>query len=81
MQKVLRAKTSKVSFQTLKRFSIQEANRLHDDSLGNQILEVTRRMDLNFDRKRVWLGKWEKGSDIKKKRIKSLALFLDNLGT
>ena len=81
MRKVLRAKTSKVSFQTLKRFSIQEANRLHDDALGNQILEVTRRMDLNFDRKRVWLDKWERGSDIKKKRIKSLALFLDNLGT
>ena len=81
MQKVLRTKTSKVSFQTLKRFSIQEANRLHDDTLGNQILEVTRRMDLNFDRKRVWLDKWEKGSDIKKKRIKSLALYLDNLGT
>lgn len=80
MQKVLRTKTSKVSFQTLKRFSIQEANRLHDDTLGNQILEVTRRMDLNFDRKRVWLGEWKCGADIKKRKIKSLALFLDNLG-
>jgi hypothetical protein len=79
LQKVLRAKTSKVSFQTLKRFSMQEAARLHDDTLGNQILEVTRRMDLNFDRKRVWLGEWKRGSDIKKKRIKSLALYLDNL--
>lgn len=76
MQTVLKSKTSKVSFQTLKRFSMQEAARLHDDTLGNQILEVTRRMDLNFDKKRIWMGAWEKGSDIKRKRIKSLALYL-----
>ena len=78
LETILKAKGSKVSFQTLKRFSMQEAERLHDDSLGNQILEVTRKMDLNFDRKRVWLGSWKNGKQVRTKRIKSLALYLDS---
>ncbi len=78
MQTILKAKTSKVSFQTLKRFSLQEAERLHDDTLGNQILEVTRKMDLNFDRKRVWLDSWKNGREVQTKKIKSLALYLDS---
>jgi hypothetical protein len=43
-------------------------------------LEVTRKMDLNFDRKRVWLDRWSNGSEVQTKRIKSLALYLDNSG-
>jgi hypothetical protein len=80
MQAILEAPGPKVSFQTMKRFSLQEAERLHDDTLGNQILEVTRKMDLNFDRKRVWLDRWANGSEVQTKRIKSLALYLDNPG-
>jgi len=37
-------------------------------------------MDLNFDRKRVWLDSWKNGREVQTKRIKSLALYLDNPG-
>ena len=75
LAKILRAKGQKVQFDTLKRFSIQEARRLHDDELGNKILEVSRSLNLNFDRKRVWMGSWESGAQVKSKRIKSNAIY------
>lgn len=75
LSKIFRAKKTKIAFNTLKRFSIQEARRIHDEELGNQILEVSKDLNINFDKKRLWLGDWKSGSEIRKKRIKSLALY------
>ena len=77
LQKVLRAKTAYVSFNVKKRYSIQEAWRIHDEELGNIIRDVSRKLNLNFDRKRVWKGAWKRGSDLRRIRIKSQALYLD----
>lgn len=80
LRKLLRAKTGYVTFNVKKRYSIQEAWRIHDEELGNIIREVARKLNLNFDRKRIWKGTWKKGSDLRTKRIKSLALYLDKGG-
>jgi len=79
LERILSAKSPVVEFQSLKRFSLQEARRLHDEDLGNQILEVSRKLKLNFDRKRVWLGEWKSGADVQRKRIKSLAIYSNTL--
>lgn len=71
LNKILNSQRSKVSFSTLKRFSIQEANRLHDESLSNIIKTVTRNLDLNFDKKRIWAGRWKSGMSIKNNLITS----------
>ncbi len=75
LEAVLKAKSPRVTFQVKKRYSIQEAARLHDEELGNQILEVARVLNINFDRKRIWESTWKSGTEIKRKRIRSLAVF------
>lgn len=75
LETILTSKTPKVAFKSKKRYSLQEAARIHDDEIGNRILEVTRSMNLNFDSKRGWLGKWKSGTEIPKKNIRSLALY------
>jgi hypothetical protein len=74
LKKVMKSKSSKVSFPMVRRVSLQEAARIHDDDLGNVIREVSRSMNLNFDSKRIWMDTWKNGLDIKKSNIKSLAL-------
>ena len=78
---ILKSKGDKVEFTTKKRFSIQEARRLHDEELGNQILDVTRKLNLNFDRKRLWTSAWKKGSEVGTKRIRSSAIYSQNILT
>ena len=75
LQTILKAKTPRVTFKVKKRYSIQEAARLHDEEVGNQILEVARNLNINFDRKRIWESSWKSGQEIGRKRIKSLAVF------
>ena len=79
LERILKSKGGTVEFQSLKRFSLQEARRLHDEDLGNQILEVGRKLKLNFDRKRVWKGAWSSGADVKRKKIHSLAIYSSSI--
>lgn len=74
LDKLLNSDETYISFESLKRFSIQEAARLHNEELSNQILTVTKKLNINFDRKRVWLGNWESGKEIRTKSISSLAI-------
>jgi hypothetical protein len=76
LNQVLNSKKSITEFKTLKHFSILEANRLHDESLMNLILEVSRKLNINFDRKRVWMNSWHSGKELKEKRIESMAIYL-----
>jgi hypothetical protein len=75
--RIFQTRTAYVSFNVKKRYSIQEAWRVHDEELGNIIREVSRKLNLNFDQKRIWRGVWKRGRDLKTVRIKSLALYLD----
>lgn len=74
LNNLLKSSEKSIMFETLKRYSIQEANRLHNDEISNQILTVGKKLNINFDRKRVWLGSWESGSELNSKNIKSLAV-------
>jgi len=74
--KILKSKKDSVEFDTLKRFSIQEARRIHQEDIANQILSVIRTLNINFDKKRVWLEDWSSGEEIRYKKIKSLAIYL-----
>lgn len=65
-----------VEFDVLKRYSIQEANRVHDEELANVIVNAVRRLNINFDKKRIWLGKWESGKELATKQIPSIAVFI-----
>ena len=65
-----------VEFDVLKRYSIQEANRIHDDELANVIVNTTRKLNVNFDKKRIWLGKWDTGKELREKKISSIAVFI-----
>ena len=71
-----KARSSRVSFRTLKRYSIQECLRLDAMEMANAILDVTRKLDLNFDQKRIWADRWRKGSEVFTKRISSEPIFL-----
>lgn len=65
-----------VDFDVLKRVSIQESMRIHNEDMANVIVNATRKLNINFDRKRIWLDKWNTGKELDTKVIKSLAIFL-----
>ena len=65
-----------VDFDVLKRISIQESKRTHNEDMANIIVDATRRLNINFDKKRLWLGKWETGKELRTKVIPSVAVFL-----
>jgi hypothetical protein len=76
---ILNSKVPKIEFKTIKRFSIQESLRLHDEELSNMILEVSKSLNINFDKKRIWAKGWKSGQDIKGSNIKSLAIYRNEL--
>jgi hypothetical protein len=76
LEKLLKSDECYVDFDVLKRISIQESKRIHNEDMANIIVDTTRRLNINFDKKRLWLGKWKNGKDLECKRIKSVAVFL-----
>lgn len=74
LDKLLNSEESFITFESLKRFSIQESERLHNEELANQIITVSKKLNINFDRKRVWMDKWNCGKEIATKAITSLAI-------
>lgn len=71
-----------VDFDVLKRISIQESMRIHNEDMANIIVNTTRKLNINFDKKRVWMDKWNTGKELNTKIIKSIAIFLkDFCGT
>lgn len=71
MHDLLTGKGPSVEFGSKKRVSLQESRRIDDDALANVIMDVTKRLNINFDKKRVWGDVWKSGSEIKTKRIVS----------
>lgn len=76
LEKLLTSDKLFVNFDVLKRISIQESKRTHNEDQANFIVNATRKLNINFDRKRIWLGKWESGKELSTKVIPSLAVFL-----
>jgi hypothetical protein len=76
LSELLNSDKTSVSFDVLKRISIQEAKRTHNEELANIIIDAIRKININFDHKRIWLGKWDNGKEIETKNIQSLAIFL-----
>jgi len=65
-----------IEFDLKRRISIQEANRTHKPDMANIIVDVIRKLNINFDKKRIWLNKWNSGKELQTKQIPSLAIFL-----
>ena len=65
-----------IEFDVLKRISIQESKRTHNEDMANIIVNATRKLNINFDKKRIWLNKWNTGKELQTKQIPSLAIFL-----
>jgi hypothetical protein len=78
---ILASKESYIDFDIKKHISLVEARRTHDDTLANMIVDATRRLNINFDKKRIWLGKWTSCKDIQTVRIPSIAVFLKDFPT
>ena len=76
LDRLLSSEKTFVDFDILKRISIQESKRTHNEDMANAIVNTTRKLNINFDRKRIWLGKWESGKELNTKVIGSLAVFL-----
>ena len=65
-----------IEFDVLKRISIQESKRTHNEDMANIIVNASRKLNINFDKKRIWLGKWNNGKELRNVKIHSLAIFL-----
>lgn len=78
LDRIFSSNEKTIEFESVKRYSIQESLRLHNDEVANQILQVGKKLNLNFDRKRVWLDSWKSGKELRTKRISSLAIPLLN---
>jgi len=76
LDQMLNSDKTSVEFDVNKRYSIQESRRIHDDSMANIIIRAIRKLNINFDRKRIWLGKWDSGKEVATKVIPSIAIFL-----
>jgi hypothetical protein len=76
LERLLTSDKPFVDFDILKRISIQESKRTHNEDMANAIVNTTRKLNINFDRKRIWLGKWKSGKELETKVIRSLAVFL-----
>lgn len=84
LDKILRSPSSVIEFDTKKHYSITECLRIKDESKENVIMNVTRKLNLNFDRKRTWFREWENGKDILNEPISSsglLNIILDKVKT
>lgn len=65
-----------VIFDVKKRISIQESKRTHNEDQANFIVDATRKLNINFDKKRIWMDKWNSGKELRTKVIPSIAVFL-----
>lgn len=75
LDQILSSDTDYMDFDIKKHISLVEARRIHDETLANMIVDATKRLNVNFDKKRIWLGKWDSCRDIKSTRIRSIAVF------
>lgn len=75
MKALLSSEKTRIEFPSKRRVSLQEARRINDDSLANIIMDATKKLDINFDKKRLWAGSWLSGREIRTKRITSIAHF------
>lgn len=75
MKALLSSEKTRIEFPSKRRVSLQESRRIKDDSLANIIMDATKKLDINFDKKRLWESCWLSGREIRTKRIKSIALF------
>jgi len=76
LEQILNTKSNYIDFDIKKHISLVEARRTHDETLANMIVDATRRLNINFDKKRIWLGKWDSCKDIQTVKIPSIAVFL-----
>ena len=76
LNKLLSSDKCDIDFDVLKRISIQESKRIHNEEMANVIVNATRKLNINFDKKRVWLDCWKCGKELNTKVIKSIAIFL-----
>jgi len=76
LEKVLTSDKLYIDFDILKRISIQESKRIHDIDMANVIVNATRKLNINFDKKRIWSTDWKNGKELEKVQISSLAIFL-----
>lgn len=65
-----------VNFDVNRRISIQESKRTHNEDMANVIVGISRKLNINFDKKRIWFDKWKCGKELNTKVIESMAIFL-----
>jgi len=66
MKKILKSKRSIVYFEINERLGLGKAIAQHNLSDFNLIMPVLKKLDLNFDNKRVWEKQIKKGQDLRK---------------
>jgi hypothetical protein len=76
LERILKSDKLYIEFDVLKRISIQESKRTHNEDMANIIVNAVRKLNINFDKKRIWMGKWDTGKELQTVQIPSLAIFL-----
>jgi len=76
LSRILESDKLYIEFDILKRITIQESKRTHKEDMANIIVNAVRKLNINFDKKRIWLNTWKNGKELEYKKIKSIAIFL-----
>jgi len=75
-EKILHSKSHVVDIEVIERSSLIQASMYEDffNEFGNIIYALTKKLNLNFDNKRIWYQDFKKGSDVDTMQIESLAI-------
>lgn len=74
---VLSSNKTKIPYPVKKKLSLKQAKIQHTEWLANIIEDDERYLDINMDKKRIWLKSWVSGKDILKGNIESKPIKLN----